>query len=233
MDDDREETHVVSVLNLPLETVAELRDEKDDRPLPHQIRRPRLTARKKNLQNNQATEMKDKRSKIPCRYRSCNNLSCGYWHLPVCQNYRCNTGCTFCDKCRFRHVEAEEKPSKKSKKGGAKGSVALLKESFQVGCVSQDSHPRKSIPRKEGRLASNRTVKFSKGAWHHIKIREKWSAQLCVNFTSAIRALPDLKKGHQTKPYNKKDAPAQKHGELAKNVHKLENYGYIFVLFFH
>ena len=44
----------------------------------------------------------------------------------------------------FRHVEAEERPSKKSKKGGAKGSVALLKESTQLGCVSQDSYPKKS-----------------------------------------------------------------------------------------
>ena len=49
------------------------------------------------------------------------------------------------DKCYFRHVEVEGKPSKKSKKGGAKGSVAILKESFQLGCVSQDSYPRKSI----------------------------------------------------------------------------------------
>ena len=44
----------------------------------------------------------------------------------------------------FRHVDAEERPSKKSKKGGATGSVASLKESTQLGCVSQDSYPRKS-----------------------------------------------------------------------------------------
>ena len=40
------------------ETVAEVRDEKDNRPLPHQIRRPRLTVREKIIQNNRATEMK-------------------------------------------------------------------------------------------------------------------------------------------------------------------------------
>ena len=52
MDNVRKETHVVSVMtDYPLETVAVVRDEKDDCPLPHQIRRPRLTA-------NQATEMK-------------------------------------------------------------------------------------------------------------------------------------------------------------------------------
>ena len=51
-----------------------------------------------------------------------------------------------------------------------KGSVALSKESIQLDCVSQNSHPRLSILREEG---SNHTVKFSKGTWHHRKIRER------------------------------------------------------------
>ena len=58
MDNVRKETHVVSVMNQPLETVAGFTDEKDNLPLPHQIRRPRLTAREKNPQKIQATEMK-------------------------------------------------------------------------------------------------------------------------------------------------------------------------------
>ena len=53
-----------------------------------------------------------------------------------------------------------------------KGSVALLKDSVQLGCVSQDSHPRKSILRKRENLGSNHTAKFTKGTWHHMKIRE-------------------------------------------------------------
>ena len=73
----------------------------------------------------------------------------------------------------FRHVEAEGKPSKKSKKGGAKGSVATLKESKKLGRVSQGSYPRKSILREQGKLGSKHTVKFSKGTWHQIKIRER------------------------------------------------------------
>ena len=60
-------------------------------------------------------------------------------------------------------------PRKKSKKSGVQGSVALLKESFHLGCVSQDSHQSKCNPRKEGQLGSNHTVKFSKGTWHHKK----------------------------------------------------------------
>ena len=67
----------------------------------------------------------------------------------------------------FRHVEADERPSKKSKKGGAKGSVALEKESTQFGCVSQDSYPRKSFLRGKGKLGSRDAVIFSKGTWHH------------------------------------------------------------------
>ena len=57
------------------------------------------------------------------------------------------TGCKYGDKCRFRHVEADGQPSKKSKNSGVNGSVAF-KESIQLGCVSQDSYPRKSILRK-------------------------------------------------------------------------------------
>ena len=35
-------------------------------------------------------------------------------------------------------------------------------ESIHLGCVSQDSHPRKSFLRREGNLGSDHAVKFSK-----------------------------------------------------------------------
>ena len=137
MDNVQKETHVVSVMtDLCKETCTVVRDEKDDRLLPDQIRRPRLTAREKNPQKHLRTVTKLSKKK---------KTSCKIWHPPVCQNYKYEIGCKYGRKCFFRHVEAEEKPSKKSKKGGAKGSVALLKESTQLGCVSQDSYPRKSI----------------------------------------------------------------------------------------
>ena len=51
MDNVQKETHVVSVMtDLHKETCAVVTDEKDDRLLPHQIRRPRLTKEEKNLQ---------------------------------------------------------------------------------------------------------------------------------------------------------------------------------------
>ena len=42
-----------------------------------------------------------------------------------------------------------------------------------MGCVSQDSYPRKSFPREKRKLGSQRAVKFFKGTWHQIKIRER------------------------------------------------------------
>ena len=99
------------------------------------------------------------------------------------------SGCTYGDKCRFRHVEADGQPSKKSKKRGVKGSVATSKGSVQLCCLSQDSHPRK--------LGSNHTVQFSKGTWHTTqklgKERVHREASFkSVNLTSAIRAPPSL-----------------------------------------
>ena len=99
--------------------------------------------------------------------------SCKFWHPLVCQNYKYEIGCKYGRKCFFRHVEAEERPSKKSKKGGAKGSVALLKESTQLGCVSQDSYPICSTLREDGKFGSKRAVKFSKGTWHQITVRAR------------------------------------------------------------
>ena len=40
-------------------------------------------------------------------------------------------------------------------------------------CVSRNLSRREDILRKTGKLRSNCTVTFSKGTWHHIKIRER------------------------------------------------------------
>ena len=91
----------------------------------------------------------------------------------MCLNYKSESGCTYGEKCRFRRVEAGGQPSKKPKKSGPKGSVAFLKVSAPLGCVSQDYYLRKPIPREEGKSGSKRAVKFSEGTWHQIKIRER------------------------------------------------------------
>ena len=77
-------------------------------------------------------------------------------------------------KCFFKHVEADGQPSKKLKKGGAKGSVACRSPYNWVACLKILIR-EESILRNEGKLGSNRAVTFSKGTWHHIHCREKGS----------------------------------------------------------
>ena len=98
MDNVRKKTHVASVMNQPPETVAGCTDEKDNRPLPHKIRRPRLTAKEKNPQQIQATEMKALQTKGAQFRADTENLkipSCRFGHLPVCQNYKSETRCKY------------------------------------------------------------------------------------------------------------------------------------------
>ena len=147
-------THVVSVMNQSRESVAEVRDEKDDRLFPHQIRRPRRTKGETILKHIRQPGGKffrhKERNSVPLQKLI--KTRCKIWHLHVCQNWKFETGCKYGRTCFFRHVEADEKPSKKSKKGGAKGSVALLKVSTQLGCVSQDHCSRKSFLREERKI---------------------------------------------------------------------------------
>ena len=84
-------------------------------------------------------------------------------------NHKSESGCKYVDKCHFRHTEVDSQPCKRSKKGGAKGSVTLLKETIQLGCMSHDCPQRQSIPREYGKLGSNHTVKFSKTTMRHAK----------------------------------------------------------------
>ena len=100
--------------------------------------------------------------KIPCRNflrRKFTKPSCNFGHPSVCLDYKSDKGCKYGDKCRFRHVEVDVQPSKKSKKSGVTGSVAFFfLESIQLGFVSHAFHLRRSIPRKEGKSGSNHTV---------------------------------------------------------------------------
>ena len=84
-----------------------------------------------NTSGNREESASDKRSEIPCRYKNCKNPSCKFWHPSVCQNCKSESGCINGRKCFFRHVEAEGKPSKKSKK------MVRNHQSTQLGCVSE------------------------------------------------------------------------------------------------
>ena len=88
-------------------------------------------------------------------------------------------------------------PDMSRQKGGAKGSAAILKESTQLGCVSQDSYPRKPILRETGMYGAKHAVTFSKGTWHQIKISgKKWSISKSVRLMNAIFARPNSRTDH-------------------------------------
>ena len=152
MDNVPKETHVVSVMtNQPLETVAKVRDEKGDRLLLHPIgRQNRPTAKDKNPQRDQAAKRKALQTRAKFHADS--------------------------NSAKTRHASADmlkhkESPTKDPRKVVRKDRMRYGRSLFC--CVSQDSCPRKSTLREEGKLGSNHTVKFSKGTCHKITIRER------------------------------------------------------------
>ena len=49
---------------------------------------------------NRGESPSDKMNRLACRHRKYNTPSCNYWHAPVCQNYKSETGCK-----KIRHVD--------------------------------------------------------------------------------------------------------------------------------
>ena len=91
MDNVQEESHVVSVMTHKYkETCTVVRDEKDDRLLPHQIRRPRLTKGAKIAKNirQQRGKLFRQKERNSVRLQKKQNPSCECWRPPVCQNYK-------------------------------------------------------------------------------------------------------------------------------------------------
>ena len=90
MDNVSEETHVVpDMTHKLLETVAKVRDAKDDRLVLHPIRRQnRLTARVKNPHRDQAANRNTlwTRVKFHAGSNSVKKTWCKFWHPPVCEN---------------------------------------------------------------------------------------------------------------------------------------------------
>ena len=109
------------------------------------VRKAQTQTDGKNHQKVQVSEEKVLLEKEAELRWKCANPSCNSWHHPVCQNYKCESWYKCGNYCAFRHTEAGRQPNKKSKKSSGKGSVTLLKESTQLGCVSQGYSPKKSI----------------------------------------------------------------------------------------
>ena len=128
------ETHVVSVMiDQHKETSAVVRDEQDDRLLLHQIRRQRPTVK--------ATEMKalTKEVRFCADKKIEKNRHVNFGIFPVCQNCRSESDAQKAINADFDMLRQRNSPAKSQKKSGEKGSVALLKVSIQLGCVSRGS----------------------------------------------------------------------------------------------
>ena len=123
-------------------------------------------------------------------------------------------------------AEVDGKPSNKSKKSGVRGSVALLKESIQLGCVSQDYPPKKSILREVGKVGSNHAVTFSKGTWHHIKIRRKGPSRGVIQkceLHERSPCAPKFEERTQNETLHQERCARRVTRDLAKSVYKLKN----------
>ena len=117
--------------------------------------------------------------------------------------------------------------NKKSKKGGARGSVAIVKEFTQLGCVSQDSYPRKSSLREPGMLGSKHTVHFSKGTCHQIKNRERKGPsrgiiQKCAPHVCSPCAPKFEDRSHE-EILNQERCSRKAAWDMTKNIYKLTN----------
>ena len=114
--------------------MALVRDEKDDHLLPHPVRRQRLIARDKNHQRNQATKRKALQIKGTKFHADSEFVKTRHVKFGILRASK--TTSLRLDACLEEHVSSEmlrlrRSPARKSKKGGAKGSVASLKESTQ------------------------------------------------------------------------------------------------------
>ena len=92
----------------------------------------------------------------------------------ACLFYKSEKECKFRDKCSYAHRQVDEQPSQKSKKNGDKISVAILKNTRQLGCLFQDMEPPKSslILRKSSDMRKPiRCVQFTKAVLRHANIR--------------------------------------------------------------
>ena len=117
----------------------------------------------------------------------------------------------------------QRKSPVRSQRKVVRRSVALLKESSQLGCVfqssqlgrvSQDSYPRKSFLRESGTFGgSKHAVKFSKFGKERVH-REALSKS--VHLMSVVLARQNPKKDHMKRPCTKKDATAEQHGICRK-----------------
>ena len=131
-----------------------VKDEKDDRLLPLPIRR-----------QNRLTVKNDRKSQILCQEK-CNNPSCDLWRVKSEKLVFLATN-AFSDMLRNTWS-----PTRSRNKGGANGSLAIVKEFIQIGLCISRFLTEKIFTMCTGTVGTKHTVGFSGSTWHQIKIRE-------------------------------------------------------------
>ena len=160
------------------------RDKKNRRPLLHMRRRHRLT--KSYPQKVQATEARpllEQEAEIRAEVSSKESARTRHvivGTVPCVLITSMKQHAHMEQSADFDMLRRRRSPARSRRKVVGQGSVALVKDSTQLGCVFRDSHPRKSILWKVEQLGSKHTVKISKGTWHTMKIRERKGPSLGV-----------------------------------------------------
>ena len=142
-----------------------VRDEEGDRPLPHRIRRPSLTAREKSTQKHQATEMKALQTK-GAKFRAVTKVvkTCHVVFGIIPFGRKCSS-----DMLRRRR----RSPSKKSKKRWCERISCIIEGVYTIGLCISSFLSENSILRVKENWDQNTRQFLSKGSWHQNKIRER------------------------------------------------------------
>ena len=118
-------------------------------------------------------------------------------------------------------------PAKSQRRVVRKDQLPYWRNVLQLGCVSQDSHPRKSVLRKgnwdritpsnsPGTRGTNKKKKYGREGVH------PEGTFRSVSLTSVIFSPPSLWRGHERSPCNKKDAPQSSMEVGEKYLHAQE-----------
>ena len=123
--------------------------------------------------------LEDEVRRLPCkehRKGACTNPSCEKWHSRECICYKTKRDANLGNSVLMHTAGLMNSPTKGPKKKGDRTAVALLKDTRELGCVSQDLEPPKSssILRKSTNiLKPMRCVQFTKAVLRHANIRDQ------------------------------------------------------------
>ena len=128
-----------------------------------------------------------------------------------------------CDKNAVSDMlRQKESPTRSRRKGGAKGSVAILKESLPLCCVSQYYYSRKSIPREPGNWEQNTPSHSPKAPGTKLKILErKGPSRGIIHKCAPHERSPCAPEFEET--LHQERCAREAAWDLAKNIYKLKN----------